>query len=277
MTQPPRFRAARAGLLSALLLLAAPAAAHDFWMEPVVFGAGEGEVIPVRFRVGHSGESDAWRLHPERVIGLRAFGPNGVIDLQSTVDAKTRMATFDLPPGAYVVSLESQDATSVLEAERFNDFVADEGITPIALHRVRTRATDAPGRERYSRRGKTLLRVGDPAGHDTDHLLRPLGLTLDLVPEADPLALGADDALPVRVFYRGAPTPGVSVRLHSLDDPDRAPVTRKTDASGRVSFPPAEPGNYAVFAVWSAPLETVGADAQHDYDTIFASLTFERG
>src|ERR1700687_6087290 len=66
----------------------------------------------------------------------------------------------------------------------------------------------APGKEIYSRCAKSLIAIGGDAGSGHD---RVLGLTLELIPEANPYTLAAGQELPVRLLYGGQPLAGAKV------------------------------------------------------------------
>ena len=101
-------------------------------------------------------------------------------------------------------------------------------------------------------------------------MTRPLGLTLEIVPDRNPYALRAGEELPVRVYYRGAPLPGARVTMTDLRADDRPAAVRRTDGQGRARFP-MRPGAWMLNVVWSNPSER---DPRADFETIFSSLTF---
>ena len=104
----------------------------------------------------------------------------------------------------------------------------------------------------------------------SDDATRPIGQTLEIVPERNPHALAAGEMLPVRVYYRGAPLVGASVVMERLDAPPAPRKPQRTDAEGRTAFAFEKVGRWKVNVVWTQPIKHPRAD----YDTIFCSLTF---
>ncbi|MGB3456287.1 MAG: DUF4198 domain-containing protein [Litorimonas sp.] len=268
MPRPFRLPAA----LIVLMATALPAAAHDFWIvpeTPVMETPGE---TRIDFRIGHAGDVQNWPLRPDRVLSWQSVGPNGLTDQQAGL---TTGADADLPvildaPGLHLVSVITQDSISELTAKRFNDYIEKEGLKDVIDHRERTRGTRRKGVERYSRRGKTLIAVGDWARTGMDHVTQPLGHTLEITPLANPMTTAPGERLALEVRYRGERLPNAVVRfspLHTVEDPE----TLRTDADGRVEIVMPEGGQWLLHVVWSTVLPD-GSD--QPYDTIFSSFSF---
>jgi len=161
---------------------------------------------------------------------------------------------------------------SVLEAETFNDYLEEEGLTPIQVDRVIKRMTKKPGRETYSRRGKSLIQIGDLSETDPIYLSRPLGLTLEIVPLENPARLKEGEEFLSRVYFRGVPISRATIGLVDLDSEDGVLAVEKTDASGLVKFDRPEAGRWMLHVVWA---DTLPENDTAEYDTIFSSLSFE--
>ena len=259
--------------LSAALVLPASAGAHDFWLLPQAFEVEEPGEVPVRFAVGHAGDVNAWNLRWDRVAALRLHGEGQPVDLQPYLTPTRGMipgqARVPLSaPGTHVVAFESNHSFSELEAAKFNDYAEEEGLTPILEARERAGQTEANGRELYSRRAKALIQVG---GEATDDALRPLGHSLEIVPDANPYALGEDRTLGVRVLFRGAPLAGAKIDVSALGTGEAPYAKVVTDEEGRATFEVPEGGAYRINTVWGTPIPPGGAA---EFETFFASLTF---
>ncbi|MBY0421238.1 MAG: DUF4198 domain-containing protein, partial [Parvularculaceae bacterium] len=155
------------------------------------------------------------------------------------------------------------------DAEKFNAYPRDEGLSLVVAHRAATSGATTPGRELYSRRAKALVSTGAPM---TDRTAPPLARqTLEIAPLANPFALKDDEALQLRVIYKGKPLAGASVKFESLDSGLLPPRRETTDETGLVAFKFPKHGAWKASVVWSEPI--VG-EAIADYRTIFSSLTF---
>ena len=263
---------ARIAFVTSSLCLAASASAHDFWLEPEQFQVDPQTTQTVNVRIGHPSDRSAWSLQPERLIGVRALGPTGLTDQHQYYSPGDEALTF-IPEdeGLHWVLIETQNSISELPAEAFNDYIKKEHLTAIQTDRIRQRETDLPGVERYSRRGKALVGVGDWMAASMDHVTQPLGLTLEIIPMENPLLLQAGEALPLEVRYRGQPLAGAQIKVIRLDE-EVKPGEVLTDEAGRASVSRPAEGRWMYHVIWGTPLSE---SYPQDFDTIFSSMTFE--
>ena len=257
-----------------LVLIATSAMGHDFWLQPQTFRTKPGVALPITALIGHGNDRGRWEADAKRVVMLKSIGPDGTVNLQS--EFKQRGAGSHFAPvfakiGSHVLVMQTNHASSVLPAKRFNDYAKEEGLTPILQDRERQGTTQTEGRELYSRRAKALIRVGSVTGRSDPRMIQSVGLTLEIVPERDPYALDKSRNLPIRVFYEGKALPGATVKLTNLNADEKPVAIVKTDSSGRAAFRIPESGAWLLNVVWTKPIKgRPGAD----FDTIFSSLTF---
>lgn len=222
--------------------------------------------------VGHGPFRSRWSGATDRVVLMRSYGPDGVVDqkprLHPTPDKDGDLVFAK--PGVYVLAFESTHALSNLPSIRFNDYAKVEGLAPALAERERTHTTGDPGRETYSRRAKALIQVGDTRAPQP-WVTRPVGLSLEIVPDLNPYALPANAPLPVHVLYNGKPLAGALVKLTNLEFDVRPVATHLTDAGGRTSFSFPRTGTWQLNVIWTQPIKTLPAA---DFDTTFSSLTF---
>ncbi|MEO1595079.1 MAG: DUF4198 domain-containing protein [Pseudomonadota bacterium] len=249
------------------LCLAANAPGHDFMLWPGDAAPKRaGTPVSVRFAVGHDGDYDPWPHGLTKLTRLDWVSPDGSMrDLVASA-RKADVSVRPESPGSHMLLLESSPSRSELEAERFDAYVAKEGLAAIAEHR-RTVGASGPGRERYSRRAKALVQVGDRI--DAEIVSADYGMTLELVPLAHPMTLAPGARLPVEVRYRGKPLPGALVTLESLSQPAVSKSAAVSDADGRVAFVVAPVADWKLNVVWGVPANVGG-----HYETLFSSLTF---
>lgn len=259
--------------LAALTLLAAPARAHDVWLQPRGWQVAPGAALPVTVEIGHGPFRQRWGVQADHVAYLSSFGPEGTTDRR----AEFRPSSDDpnLSPsfaraGLHVLVLNSTDAFSDLPSIRFNDYLVAEGLTPAIDARARARTTGENGRELYRRRCKALIQVGSSNAADARLATRPLGLSLEIVPLTNPYALGPDRQLPVQILYEGKPLPGALVMLTSLEFDTKPIATARTDTRGQTSFRVPPVGSWLVNVLWTKPIRNPKAD----FETTFSSLTF---
>ena len=248
-----------------------PASAHDFWMQPQQFSLPVGAPTEVSLFVGHGADKHLWDADIKRIVRLFSVGPTGSTDQKNNFkQGGTGTLSFN-DQGYHVVALESNRATSVLSASDFNAYLVEEGLTSAVRHRKNNKLTNTSGTETYSRRAKSLFRVGNPTLSHSALVTRPLGLTLEIVPEQNPHTLPVAAPIPFRIYFEGRPLRGATVKLTDLSA-DAEPVAKQiSNASGRVAFLMPRQGQWQVNVVWTKPLSR-RSSAQ--FDTTFSSLTF---
>jgi uncharacterized GH25 family protein len=260
--------------LFAGLLASTPVFAHDFWLQPMRFIMAAPGAVPMLIYVGHGAARERWGVGIDRVVQFKSSGPDGLIDRKSnlTLDGPQVDAVIPLAKrGSYVLAFQSLASASDLPFLRFNDYVATEGLTPIATYRTRTGTQKSNGRELYSRRAKAIIQIGpvDPQG--AARVTKPIGLSLEIVPERHPLLLKPGEKLPIRVLFNRRPLAGALVKLTDLDADAVAVAIMKTDAAGRASFMIPHKGSWQFNIVWA---EVISGNPSAEYVTTFSSLTF---
>lgn len=257
-----------------IAMTSAPLVAHDFWIQPQRFQATVGTPFPATFLVGHAALRQRWGLGADHVPLLVDIVGAKRRDIRS--DLKAIGGTADIvtnfdTPGLHVLAMQSTYALSDLPSLRFNDYAKAEGLALIIATRNRSATTNANGRERYSRRAKTLVQVGVQTPANQLLATRAIGLKLEIVPERNPYALDASRMLPVRVMYKGRRLPGATVKLTSLEFDAKPLAIAVTDRNGHASLRVPPVGDWLVNVIWSEPIK---GDPRADFDTTFSSLTF---
>lgn len=256
-----------------LLCAAAPASAHDFWIQPLRFQVGVDQPLAATFQVGHAQYRQRWGNDIRRIPLLVDISVAGRTDQRANVrsDAKEDFVSKFGRAGLHILAMQTSTAFSDLPAVRFNDYLKAEGLTlPIAA-RARSKSTALPGRERYTRRAKALIQVGTQTPANTILATRPIGMKLEIVPARNPYTLDRTRQLPVYVLYKGKRLPKATVRLTSLEFDARPLESKITDRAGRATFTVPAVGGWLINVIWSEP---VSGDAKADFETTFSSLTF---
>jgi uncharacterized GH25 family protein len=155
-----------------------------------------------------------------------------------------------------------------LDADKFEEYLREEGLESVVVERSRRGESGKPSRELFSRAAKALVQVGGAGSAGFDRLL---GLALELVPERNPYALRSGEELPVRLLSRGRPVAGALVSALPYGNPE-AKQSLRSDRDGRVRFRGIGPGVWLVKAVQMA---RVTDDPNADWRSVWASLTFE--
>jgi uncharacterized GH25 family protein len=267
-----------AALLFGLLMCShAPRiAAHDFWLQPSDYWISPDALSSMTLQVGHGPFRQRSPIPARRITRFQAIAPNGaVVDLheqlqlgQAAEDGHFRLKD----PGSYVLMLQTDDrAQTHLPSIRFNDYLQVEGLTPALEQRARLHRMDSDGSESYSRCAKSIVQVGPPGAGSQAQVSKPVGLPLEIVPEANPYGVPRSASLPVRVIYAGRPLPGALVKLTNLQD-DASPFeVHLTDHNGRAQFNMPNSGTWLLNVIWTKALPQ---SEETDFETVFSSLSF---
>ena len=254
--------------VAAIVLSSTPVFAHDMWIEPTTFSPTPDQMIGVRLRVGQDllGDplprdtslinqfvfEDAAGRKP--VVGRHGFDPAGFVRA--------------VVPGLLIIGYSSNPSTVELPAEKFNQYLKEEGLDAVAALRTRRNEMGIGAHELFSRCAKSLVLSGSPSETQGD---RPLGFTLELVAERNPYTLHADEDLPVRLTYENRPLADALVVAMNRKNPSEK-LTARTDNAGRVRFQLRPDGMWLIKAVHMVPAAT-GSGAE--WLSFWASLTFE--
>jgi uncharacterized GH25 family protein len=263
------------GAILGCLALANSADAHDFWVQPLSFWIAPNASVMTTLQVGHGEFRQRWNSDASRVVQFRSIGPGGVStdhqsELRNGTMEQDHLVRFGAQ-GTHVLILETNHAQSTLPGIRFQDYLKQEGLTPALDIRARTKTEDQPGREIYSRRAKALVQVGPPSDIPQPWVTRPVGFSLEIVPETNPYSIDAKGQLAIRVYSEGRPLAGATVMLNNLQFDGRPVQTVVTDMSGRAVFSFPRTGSWQLNVLWTKPLKD---DPTADFDTTFSSLTF---
>lgn len=262
-------RAVQAAAVAACVSLAsASVLAHDLWIEPSAFVADAGKLIAVKLRVGVDLLGDPVPRDPaliDKFIVADRGGIKPIIGRDGEDPAGLLRVTS---PGLVVLGYASTPSQIELPAQKFNEYLAEEGLETIAALRAKRGETNADARESFSRGAKALVSSGAITAADVD---RALGFTLELVAERNPYALQSGGALPLQLLYRNKPLAGTLVVAVNRRNPS-AKLSARSDKNGRVMFQLPEPGMWLIKAVH---MTAAAPGAASQWDSYWASLTFD--
>ena len=254
-------------LAAALIVCAAPCAAHDFWIEVSNARPPLNGLVSVRLRVGMQFKGDPVpRLQAlyHRFMVVDASGEHPLIGQEGMEPAGYLRATV---PGFATVVYDSAPSEVELDGAKFEAYLKDEGLDGISALRAKRGDTAKPAKDAFIRCAKALVDVGGQGGAGFD---RVLGLPLELVAERDPCALQSGGKLPMRLFYGGKPLSGALVVALNQADPSIR-IAVRTDRHGRADLPLTRGGSWLIKAVHMIP---AAPELHADWQSFWASLTF---
>ncbi|MGQ0542156.1 MAG: DUF4198 domain-containing protein, partial [Blastocatellia bacterium] len=135
-------------------------------------------------------------------------------------------------PGNYLLAMERNWSYITLDADKFEDYLREDGMEYIIAEREKLGETKKEGKERYSRYIKGLIQVGDSRDKT---FAKNTALKLEIIPLKNPYSLKAGDTLGVQVLFEGKPLVGKTI---FADNRDGEAISKKklvTDALGKAT------------------------------------------
>jgi hypothetical protein len=251
-----------------LSLLGSAARAHDLWLVPAE-AAAVGRPAVVRANSGSDFPDSEHAPDPAaflRRIVVRPDGTAGALEAAGREDRSGLLRFEPDRPGVHVVAVETRPKLLTLAADAFNDYLLSDGLPHVYRLRAREKTLDQPGRERYSKSPKALVRVGAGGGDPC----RVLGLPLEIVPLRDPFALRVGDTLKVRVLFRDKPLEDAHLGWQLPGDGGTPRGTVRTDARGEALVPVARTG---LMSIRLTHMTRPRAE-QYEWESFWTTLTF---
>ena len=256
---------------AALLFAAPPAFAHDYWLGPETYFPAAGAKVTVRLHVGDHFKSEAERPFQKKpTVRFELIGAKGKQDLAAAgKDGEKPAAQLTAKEeGNYLIVLERGPQTIKLDADKFNAYLAEEGLDAIRELRRQSGQDKAEGRERYQRYIKCLLQCGDK-GDDT--FKKEVGQRLEIVPQENPYRLKAGERLTVKVLFDGKPLAGVRLFAHHRAGEKVRTQTLDTSKDGLATIKLEQAGQWLIRLVHMRRCE---GDKDVDWESFWGALTF---
>lgn len=256
-------------LVTLMVSAAMFAVAHEFWMQPLKFYYLVGEKISISFQVGENFVGDGWALKKERLLRVEHHDSKGMKDIAPlAVEAKTEQLSVDASvEGTQVIVMESTPAFIELEAEKFNDYLKEDGLDEIFNERVKKNASDQAGKEFYSRHTKLIVQVGNRK----DELWKKVqNLPIEIIPEQNPAELKVGSKISFKILFEGKPLFGAKVRVFNRfnNRTTMQPIFSQQD--GRIEAHVSNPGPWMISVVKMVP----STDPKADWRSYWGSLVF---
>ncbi len=250
-----------------MLIVAGVAAAHDTWLIPDSSEVAVGQAVKLSLTSGDGFPLDDVSIDPTRVVRATARFRGADIPLPKPVRASQALRYEWTPAaeGIATLGIELAPKTLVLAPEKIAEYLGEIDATPKL--RAEWKALDGKLKwiESYSKHAKTFVRVGHPANDSS--WARPLGLGLELIPERDPTALHAGDALGILVLRNGQPLADFAVG--AIREGVDTAVFSRTDAKGRAHVALKLAGKWLL----NGTLIRRSSDPKHTWESDFTTIT----
>jgi hypothetical protein len=257
--------------LTLAALLAGCAAGHDLYLLPDRFVVEKGATVSFGIHNGDSFPVSEASPSLERLRDAVLSTSVGLFDSQNLhVDGKRTVGTVRVnDTGDLILAVHTIPNFIEMKPAKFVAYLKEEGLQDVIAWRAKNGEAQKPGRERYSKFAKALLLAGSSdGGYD-----RAMDYAIEIIPRKDPYVLKIGEQLPVQVFFKGKPAPGLSVEAAWAGTQGKG-VKRvgTTDGQGRILVPLNAAGKWRLHSI---KMERCGEPAVADWESYWASLTFE--
>ena len=268
-----RSLARRIGILSTLLLLAAPVFAHDMFLRLADYFVAPNTNISVRLFNGTFVLSEN-AIAPDRLADVAVVSPVGRARLDvAQWNASGDTSVFPVTTGAagtYVLGVSTKPRVLEMAGKDFNAYLRSDGIPDELAARRAQRRLDDRAKERYQKHVKAIVQVGTTP---SAAFATVLGYPAELVPIENPYTLRVGATLSVKVLVDGSPVANQFVQYGGLTPAGGRVAQRniRSDAAGLVRIPLDRTGVYYIKFI---SMVRVANDPEADHASKWGSLTF---
>ncbi|RLJ41390.1 putative GH25 family protein [Litoreibacter meonggei] len=255
----------------ALILWAANAHAHEFWISPETYVTPKGGEVQAQLRVGQEFGGASYAFNPNRFERFDLVIGDQVIPVDGRLGDTPALNMPAPAEGLITIVHETGDnLLSYKGMEKFTKFAKHKDFEwAVQRHAERGLPTER-FMERYRRYAKSLVAVGDGAGAD-----REVGMKTEIVALANPYT-DQLDMFPVKVLLDGKPRADAQIELFDKDPEGEVTITlHRTNSEGIGTFPIQDRHEYLVDAVVLLPLDAGDPTKFPVWVSAWASLTFK--
>ena len=255
-----------------VITLSNTATAHEFWTESRPFSPAPGTDAHLYMFVGQYFEGVQVGYVTTHTTMLKHYSADGIEDLIGKVPAVEAVGEIPVAirhAGTHLIAFDSAPNPITLSADKFEAYLHDEGLDHIIRQRAAAGNAALPGRERFRRNTKTLLRAG---GKSDETFATRTNQRLELVPLNDPADLPVGTSLRFKLYFDGKPVRDALLRAWHHEGSETVSIRATTDASGAVSYVLPFAGSWMISTVYMTPASDA---AEADWDSYWGSLMFE--
>lgn len=254
--------------LACLCIMAWPAAAHEFWIEPHAYRADVGAPVTASLFVGQDFKGREQSYLPRNFKSFTMTDASGTSSVQMTLGDRPAFVQTPTQEGAFLLGYVSNPMRVIYnEVEKFQTFIQEKDFAwAWDAHQQRGLSTDRII-ETYHRYAKAMVQVGGIPVQDVD-----LGYEIEFIAQSDLSKAGEAVFL---LEYQDAPLPKTQVTVwDKASDGTVTHHTYRTDAGGIVHVPTQAGRSYLVDAVVIRPLAQSSSKLDPMWETVWASYTF---
>lgn len=254
-----------------LLFVATSLFAHEFWLMPSKFRLNLGETFNLQLFVGEDFMGDVWANRKKRLLKLIHHSNASQKDLTALAlksDSLPIPLKFDRE-GTHLLSMESKNSFIALEADKFNDYLIEDGIENIYELRKKNGEMNKPSKELYRRCAKTLIQVGNKF---SETYQKNTQMTLEIIPLKNPYQMQVGDEITFKVLFQNKPLGNkMIVAWHKTDTEKTTHEKLKTDANGILKMKLEKSGYWMISTVHMIEVKN---NPNANYQSFWGNLTF---
>ncbi len=254
------------------LLAVSPAAAHEFWLEPLVYQPAADSRIEAHIVNGENFEGIKLAYIPRKFKSFVIVHSGRAIPAKNRLGSRPALNQRALGNGLHIIAYQSEaDTVNYSKFEKFRKFADHKDFPDIRTRHLQRGLPEKNFREVYTRYSKALIGVGSGQGEDVR-----TGLETELIALDNPYTADLTDGLRVQLFYAGEVRVNAQVELFEKREGEDATVTLfRTDVHGIATLPVRPGHDYMVDAVVSREPDALKAsESGAVWETLWANLTF---
>ena len=254
-----------------LLLIAATLSAHEFWIQPDKFIYKRGETINLRFLTGENFAGENWTGGKEKVQSMRLYFDDAIdksFEDNFTNDKGDSIPFSIVTEGTAMVTLNTKNSFIDLDAEKFNAYLREEGLSEALDYRTQHGDTAKNGTEHYQRCVKTILQIGKSKSHDCK---KRTDLVLDIVPDENPYSISKDGKIKMKLFFQGDALKKTKIKVWHKANNKVNVEEYTTDESGEVKIFISPRGEWMISCVKMVRAKN---DPEAEWQSYWGTLTW---
>ncbi len=256
-------------LLLALSLI--NASGHEFWLQPDKFMYKRIEPINIKFLVGENFNGNNWTGDKDKINSLQLYFDNAIdknlsANFGSDQGDSLQLAMID--EGTVMLTLNTKNLFIDLEAEKFNNYLLEDGLTDVLEYREKTNETAKDGLENYQRCVKTIFQVGE---RFTNVYIKKTNLLLDIIPAYNPYNMDSSENFKVQVLFKNKKLKNTKVKAWHKFEGKVSEQDYTTDDEGELSFNVLPEGEWMISCV---KMEKLEMDQKAEWQSYWGSLTW---
>ena len=253
-----------------IFLFSISAISHEFWIEASSFKIKVGQLINLSFFAGENFRGEPTDFSKFQVQGLWHFNKGFRTNLyrgnlnETTIN---QFLKFD-DEGTHLVALSNSNKFIALDANKFNEYLLEDGMEDIYNYRKQNNLLDSSSREFYQRCAKTLIQVGDKT---TDTFKRNSGMKLEIIPKNNPYTTSNNEHISFKILFNNKPLRNKLIMVWHKKQNDKTEILRlKSNQLGEVDFILENKGSWMVSTVQMINIKSKIAQ----YQSYWGSFTF---